>query len=112
MSRSIETALVFPLSMTLVLVSASLAFPAYEAVNRQALAENRAARAAMDGKSVYRAFYGEEQLPQLESHVDALKDNLSIVEDNVLLFKRLLDIPSDTEIAAKGDPASGIGVSP
>lgn len=112
MSRTIEAALVFPISLSLLLASASLAFPAYAAVRRQARAENRETRLVTEGKSIYRAYYGEAELPQLESHVDAFIDSISTAADNVQLFKRILETAPPAQVKPESEALSETGASP
>ncbi len=87
MLRTLESALVVPVSLTLLLLFASLVFPAYASFLELAKHENQGQRKAAGGKQVYEAYYAEGELPQLESHVDAYKDLLLIVEDNTKLLK-------------------------
>lgn len=94
MSVSLEASIAFPVSLALLLIFAKLAFPVYEELQWQALHETREERLAEDGRDLYRPFYGDSGLPQLDSHVDRLKELMQLLEDNAALLSSALDLQS------------------
>ncbi len=92
MSASLEASFVFSVSLCLVLLFSQLAFPAYEELRWQAVHETREERVAEEGKDIYRPFYADSGLPQLDSHVDRLKEMMQLLEDNAALMRSALDL--------------------
>lgn len=97
MASTLETALVFPLSFALLLSFSALVFPVYRQIRDDVQTDLPELRAAASGSEAYRAYRNELGNPYLESHVDAYKDDLLMLQDNAHLFKRFIIADEQTD---------------
>lgn len=101
MSRSLENAAVFSLSLAALLLFARLSFPPYEALTRAVRDESRELRRSGRGGALYKPYEGEGRRAALDSHPERVKDLLLCVEDNARLAKALFARPGGADDAAR-----------